>query len=96
MEKIEIKSCNNKKCRDFGKANGNNMIEYASFDTQSGKKQRCRCKTCGSTISVNTGTVYFGLRCSRDEFDQVAQMRVEGLSISAISRITYFIDKLII
>ena len=36
----------------------------------------------------NTGTAYFGLRCSRDEFDQVATMRVEGVSISAIARIT--------
>ena len=42
----------------------------------------------GGTFSANTGTVYEGLNCTRDEFDRVAKMRVDGVSISAIVRIT--------
>ncbi len=42
------------------------------------------------TVSTNTGTAYSGLRCTRyaREFDQVADLRVEGVSISATSRLT--------
>jgi hypothetical protein len=40
------------------------------------------------TLSTNTGTAYSGLRCTRKEFDQVAGMRVEGVSISATARLT--------
>ena len=34
------------------------------------------------------GTAYRGLRCTRREFDQVARLRVEGVSISATARVT--------
>ena len=37
---------------------------------------------------MNTGTAYSGLRCTRREFDQVASMRVEGVSIFATARVT--------
>ena len=37
---------------------------------------------------MNTGTAYSGLRCTRREFDQVASLRVEGVSISATARLT--------
>jgi transposase-like protein len=88
MEKLSKKICPNSDCQDFGKVNGKNIIDHASFKSQSGRKQRCLCKTCGTTFSANTGTAYFGLRCTREEFDHASQMRVEGLSISAIARIT--------
>ena len=39
-------------------------------------------------LSTNTGTAYSGLRCSRREFDQVASLRIEGVSISATARVT--------
>ena len=47
-----------------------------------------RCTVCGGTVSTNTGTAYSGLRCARREFDQVASLRVEGVSISATARVT--------
>ena len=31
---------------------------------------------------MNTGTAYRGLRCARNEFEQVVSLRVEGVSIS--------------
>jgi IS1 family transposase len=53
-----------------------------------GRRRRYRCKICGGTVSLNTGTAYSGLRCTRREFDQVASLRVEGVSISATARVT--------
>ena len=40
------------------------------------------------TVSTNTGTAYSGLRCTRREFEQVASLRVEGVSLSATARAT--------
>jgi len=88
MELIGQKACQHPTCADVGKLDAGNVVRHASFGTKSGASQRCLCKTCGTTFSSNTGTTYCGLRCSRDEFDQVATMRVDGVSISAIARIT--------
>jgi hypothetical protein len=70
-----------------GQLDAGNIILHASFNTKCGARKRYVCKTCGLTFSANTGAAYFGLRCSREEFDQVARMRVEGMSISAIARV---------
>ena len=74
-------------CDNFGKP-GLNIVGHGSFATKSGRRRRYRCKVCGQTLSTHTGTVYAGLRCSRREFDQVASLRVEGMSISATARVT--------
>ena len=49
---------------------------------------RYRCTVCGGTVSTHTGTAYSGLRCARRECDQVASLRVEGVSTSATARVT--------
>ena len=67
---------------------GLNIVGHGWFATKSGRRRRYRCTVCGSTLSTNTGTAYSGLRCSRREFDQVASLRVEGVSISATARVT--------
>ena len=74
-------------CDNFGNP-GLNIVGHGSFATKSGRRRRYRCKVCGQTLSTHTGTVYAGLRCSRREFDQVASLRVEGMSISAPARVT--------
>ena len=53
-----------------------------------GRRWRYRCTVCGGTVSTHTGTAYSGLRCARREFDQVASLRVEGVSISATAWVT--------
>jgi IS1 family transposase/transposase-like protein len=88
METVSHKACRNPACEDAGRLAAGNIILHASFNTRSGPKQRCLCKTCGCSFSANTGTVYQDLTCSREEFDRVATMRVEGVSISAIARIS--------
>ena len=61
---------------------------YGSFATKAGRRQRYRCTVCRGTVSTNTGTAYSGLRCTRREFEQVASLRVEGVSLSATARVT--------
>jgi transposase-like protein/IS1 family transposase len=87
METIQTKACPNPACEHAARVDAGNIILHGSFSKATGASQRCLCKTCGTTFSGNTGTAYFGLRCSRDEFDQVMRMRVEGVSIAAIARI---------
>ena len=87
MNAIDERACGKPGCDNFGKP-GLNIVGHGWFVTTSGRRRRYRCTVCGGTLSTNTGTAYRGLRCSRREFDQVASLRVEGVSISATARVT--------
>ena len=87
MRTIQNQACSKPGCHNFGKP-GVNIGGHGWFTTKSGRRRRYRCKICGGTVSTNTGTAYAGLRCTRREFDQVASLRVEGMSISATARVT--------
>ena len=87
MTAIDERACGKPGCDNFGKP-GLNIVGHGWFVTTSGRRRRYRCTVCGGTLSTNTGTAYRGLRCSRREFDQVASLRVEGVSISATARVT--------
>ena len=52
-----------------------------------GKRCRYRCGECGKTFSSTKGTPYYRLQHRRATFDGVVALRVEGVSISSISRI---------
>ena len=87
MNAIDERACGKPGCDNFGKP-GLNIVGHGWFVTKSGRRRRYRCTVCGGTLSTNTGTAYRGLRCCRREFDQVASLRVEGVSISATARVT--------
>ena len=87
MDAIDGIACATPGCDNRGKP-GLNIVGYGSFATKSGRRRRYRCTVCRGTLSTNTGTAYSGLRCTRREFDQVASLRVEGVSISATARVT--------
>ena len=87
MNAIDEPACCNPACDNFGRP-GLNIVGHGWFVTNSGRRRRYRCTVCGGTLSTNTGTAYSGFRCSRQEFDQVASLRVEGVSISATARVT--------
>ena len=87
MNAIDERACGKPGCDNFGKP-GLNIVGHGWFVTKSGRRRRYRCTVCGGTLSTNTGTAYRGLRCSRREFDQVASLRVEGVSMSATARVT--------
>ena len=87
MNAIDGMACAKPGCDNRGKL-GLNIVGHGSFATKWGRRRRYRCTVCGGTVSTNTGTAYSGLPCARMEFDQVASLRVEGVSISATARVT--------
>ena len=73
MRPVRGKICPNSRCPDAGRANRGNIHRSGSFRTKAGLRRRYQCKTCGRTMSTNTGTAYSRLQCSRAEFDEVAR-----------------------
>ena len=87
MHAIDGMACATRGCDNRGKL-GLNIVGHGSCPTKWGRRWRYRCTVCGGTVSTNTGPAYSGLRCARREFDQVASLRVEGVSMSATARVT--------
>ena len=87
MHAIDGMACAKRGCDNRGTL-GLTIVGHGSFPTKWGRRWRYRCTVCGGTVSTHTGTAYSGLRCARREFDQVASLRVEGVSISATARVT--------
>ena len=77
-------SCPNKACQ---LASARSIICYGFYHTNSGKRRRYRCRSCGKTFCANTGTPYHRLQHRRATFDEVAALSVEGLNKSAIARV---------
>ena len=80
-------ACAKRGCDTRGKL-GLTIVGHGSFPTEWGRRWRYRCTVCGGTVSTHTGTAYSGLRCARRACDQIASLRVEGVSISATARVT--------
>jgi hypothetical protein len=93
MNPVDGVACARPGCDNRGKP-GLNIVGYGSFATKAGRRQRYRCTVCRGTVSTNTGTAYSGLRCTRREFEQVASLRVEGVSLSATAA-TRFNDRMV-
>jgi transposase-like protein len=77
-------SCPNKACL---LASARSIICYGFYNTNSGKRRRYRCRSCGKTFCANTGTPYHRLQHRRATFDEVVTLNVEGLNKSAIARV---------
>jgi transposase-like protein/IS1 family transposase len=80
-------SCPNSECPLSKDAGTGNIIRYGFYSTNSGKRRRYRCRTCGKTFCSNAGTPYHRLQHRRATFDEVARLSVEGLNKSAIARV---------
>jgi transposase-like protein len=63
------------------------IIRHGFYSTNSGKRRRYRCQTCGKTFCWNAGTPYHRLQHRRATFDEVATLSIEGLNKSAIGRV---------
>ena len=87
MHAIDGMACAKRGCATRGKL-GLNIVGHGSVPTKWGRRWRYRCTVCGGTVSTHTGTAYSGLRCARRECDQVASLRVEGVSLAATARVT--------
>ena len=80
-------SCPNRECRLHGRRNEGNIARHGFYKAGSARRRRYRCRVCGTTFGVRTGTAYAGLQCSMRAFDQVMAMTVEGISKSSIGRV---------
>ena len=79
--------CPNIKCQLYGQSGRDNIILHSFFRLKRGKRRRYRCKTCGHTFCSTTGTVYHRIHKSRNIFDEVCSLSVNGVSKSTIARV---------
>ena len=84
---MKNRRCLNPACPSYGTVGSISIIHNGFYRTRSGKRRRYRCGECGKTFSSTEGTPYYRLQHRRATFDGVMALRVEGVSISAISRI---------
>ena len=84
---MKNRRCLNLACPSYGKVGSRSIIHNGFYRTRFGKRRRYRCGECGKTFSSTKGTPYYRLQHRRATFDGVIALRVEGVSISSISRI---------
>src|SRR5262245_17305892 len=80
-------SCPNTECPLSKEAGAGSIIRYGFYHTNSGKRRRYRCRTCGKTFCSSAATRYHRLQHRRATFDEVIMLSVEGLNKSAIARV---------
>ena len=84
---MKNRRCLNPACPSYEKVGSRSIIHNGFYRTRSWKRRRYRCGECGKTFSSTKGTPYYRLQHRRATFDGVIALRVEGVSIAAISRI---------
>ncbi len=80
--------CPNEECPHFGEQGKGNIVLHGFAKLKRGRRRRYRCTSCGRTFSSTMNTAYYRLQCTRRSFEHVVHMSVEGVSKSAIARIT--------
>ncbi len=85
---MKIPSCPNPQCPSYREAGCGDVVLHGFYLAKSRKRRRYRCKVCSKTFCINQGTAYYRLQHHRSAFDQVASLSVEGLSKSAIARVS--------
>ncbi len=85
--KIDDLVCLNEFCEVFRKEGLGNICRHGFYRTKRGKVRRLSCERCESTFSLTKGTAYYRLKKSHRLFDEVAEMSVEGIDRSTISRL---------
>ena len=80
-------ACPNPNCELHGVVGERNITKHGFLTVRFGRRRRYRCKACGKTFGRNTNTTDERLQSPRTLFDRVPELRVEGMSIAAISRV---------
>ncbi len=83
------RSCPNPECEFHGQSKKQNIIKYGYFKLKKGRRRRYLCKVCKKVFCSNTSTPYYRIHHSRNLFDEVCILSVEGVNKSAISRIKH-------
>ena len=86
-DSIAKKSCPNACCKLHGISGQCNITKHGFLTVKFGRRRRYRCTACGKTFGRNTNTPYQRIQSPRTVFDRVADLRVEGMSISSIARV---------
>ncbi len=84
---VTNRSCDNAQCTLRGQFGKGNVIRYGFFRRKRGRHRRYRCTACSKTFCSTTGTPYYRLQHSRNTFDEVVQMTVDGVGISVTARV---------
>ncbi len=77
----------NPDCPLHGKLGKGNIIRHSFYKMRQGRRRRYLCKACMKTFGSTAKAPYYRLQKSRSTFDEVATMAVEGVGISATTRI---------
>ncbi len=80
-------SCPCPKCTLHGQSGKQNIVRHGFFMLKRGRRRRYRCNACGRTFASSLGTAYYRLPSPRKTFDEVAELRSEGVSISTVARV---------
>jgi len=86
---VKDRCCLNPDCPIHGRFGERNINLHSFYTTRQGRRRRYLCKACNTTFSSTAGTPYYRLHKSRTAFDEVAEMAVEGVGISATARIKH-------
>jgi transposase-like protein len=62
------------------------VIRHSTYKTRRGPRRRLLCKVCRRTFVATRGTVYYRLRSSRQAFDRVMSLLVEGNAPTSVAR----------
>ena len=79
--------CPNTECPGRHAAEKRTVAPHGFYKTRSGRRRRYRCCECKTTFCSTRGTAYYRLQYRRELFDEVANLSVEGVNKSAISRV---------
>ncbi len=80
-------TCPNVECRLYGRTKRGNIKKNGVFKLKRGRRQRYRCSACGKSFCSTTATPYHRIQYSRNTFDEVCYLSVDGLNKSAIARV---------
>jgi IS1 family transposase/transposase-like protein len=86
---VTNRSYPNPECEFHGQSKKQNIIKYGYFKLKKGRRRRYLCKACKKVFCSNTSTPYYRIHYSRNLFDEVCMLSVEGVNKSAISRIKH-------
>ena len=80
-------TCPNRSCECHGRRGTASIILHGFIKLKRGRRRRYLCRACGKTFCSTTGTPYHRIQRSRQTFDEVCHLSVEGVNKSVIARI---------
>lgn len=86
MADIENAFCPNKKCKDYGLRNHDNIAFRGKYGKDK-DRELLYCRTCGKRFAPTRATAFFGLHLSEEQIGQIIHHAAEGVGVRATSRL---------